>query len=188
MNLVHRWFCRSDRWRKMLDSQLFPWTLADVDLGSETLEIGPGPGLTTDLLRRRFSRVTSLEIDPRMASSLRMRLAGSNVEVVEGDATAMPFPDATFPSIVSFVMLHHVPTPALQDRLFREAFRVLRPGSVFLSMDFRSSWWMSLAHIGDTMVTLDPRTVPARLEAAGFSNVIVDLGPRGGFRFRAYRD
>ena len=32
-------------------------------------------------------------------------------------------------------MLHHVPSPALQDRVFSEARRVLRPGGVFVATD-----------------------------------------------------
>jgi ubiquinone/menaquinone biosynthesis C-methylase UbiE len=43
----------------------------------------------------------------------------------------MSFPDATFDGAVSFTMLHHVPSEALQNRLLAEVARVLRPGSIF---------------------------------------------------------
>jgi len=51
-----------------------------------------------------------------MTRSLRMRLKGSNVQVIEGDATEMPFADSHFSGAVSFTMLHHVPSRELQKQ------------------------------------------------------------------------
>jgi hypothetical protein len=51
MNIIHRWLCRSVSWRQNLEQSLLPWALEGIDLGSDVLEIGPGPGLTTDWLR-----------------------------------------------------------------------------------------------------------------------------------------
>jgi predicted methyltransferase len=85
-------------------------------------------------------------------------------------------------------MLHHVPTAAHQDRIFAEAHRVLRPGGTFAGSDSRSSLRFRLVHIGDTLNTLDPATLPARLQKAGFTDVSVTLHPeRGTLRFRATR-
>jgi 16S rRNA A1518/A1519 N6-dimethyltransferase RsmA/KsgA/DIM1 with predicted DNA glycosylase/AP lyase activity len=89
MNRFHLWFCRTSFWKKALKEGILPWALKDVDLGDDVLEVGPGPGMTTDLLRPRFRRLTSIEIDPLLADSLKRRLQGTNVTVVEGDATAI---------------------------------------------------------------------------------------------------
>lgn len=62
----------------------------------EILEIGPGPGLTTDWLQRYYKDITCLEVDPVLARSLRKRIANANVNVQLGDATGMPFPEARF--------------------------------------------------------------------------------------------
>ena len=145
---------------------------------------GPGPGLTTDRLRRRTAHLTSIEIDPSLARALEGRMRGSNVTVVEGDATAMPFEDGTFSGAVSFTMLHHVPSPALQDRLLAEVRRVLRPGASFAGSDSVSSLPFRMIHLFDTMVLVDPDRFAGRLEAAGFSDVRVDRG-RSAFRFCA---
>lgn len=161
-----------------------PWALRDVELGDTLLEVGPGPGLTTDLLRRKTARLTSIEIDERLADRLRQRLDGSNVTVVHGDATAMPFQDASFSGAVSMTMLHHVPSAELQDRLFAEVLRVLEPGAFFAGFDSTSSLRFRLAHVFDTMVLVDPATLPARLERIGFTDVQVREGT-GAFRFRA---
>ena len=150
------------------------------------LELGPGPGLTTDLLRQKVDSLTAIEIDPALAAALESRLCGSNVRVVVGDATAMPFADRQFSGVVSFTMLHHVPSPALQDRLFAQVWRVLQPGGIFVGSDSRQNWQMRLIHIGDTLVPVDPDTVSARLAAAGFEVLEVEKNFRA-FRFHARR-
>ena len=67
MNRFHRWFCRTGFWKKALSDEIIPWALKDVGLGDDVLEVGPGPGMTTDILRERLPRLTSIEIDPRLA-------------------------------------------------------------------------------------------------------------------------
>lgn len=185
MNFLHHWFCRSDRWRKTLEDRI-PWAIAGHDLGSSVLELGPGPGLTTEKLRLGVPQLTALELDPKLAESLGCRLANTNVEVVTGDATAMPFPGEQFSAAVSFTMLHHVPSPELQDRVLREVWRVLKPGGVFVGTDSLNSWLMRLIHIGDTLVPIDPVTFGARLAAAGFEGVRVEKNSEA-FRFCAKR-
>lgn len=184
VNRIHRYLCRSAAWRKRLERNLLPWALQGLDLGHDVLEIGPGPGLTTDFLRPRIARLTALEIDPVLAESLQSRLRGTNVKVVQGDATAMPFADGRFSGVVSFTMLHHVPSPALQDRLLREVRRVLKPNGIFAGVDSRHSLGMRLLHFHDTLVPVDPDRFTARLEAAGFTDILIESNARS-FRFRA---
>jgi ubiquinone/menaquinone biosynthesis C-methylase UbiE len=186
MNLIHRWLCRSAGWRKQLETEIVPWVLRDADLGRDVLEVGPGPGLTTDLLHTRLTHLTAIEIDPALADNLRVRLRGSNAEVIQGDATAMPFPDARFSGAVCFTMLHHVPSAELQDRLLGEVCRVLKAGGTFAGVDSRQSLRMRLLHINDILVPVDPDGFGSRLEAAGFTNIQIEKNARR-FRFRARR-
>jgi len=116
-------------------------------------------------------RLTALELDSDSAKALRSRWHGSNVEIVTGDATAMPFSDEQFSAVVSFTMLHHVPSRALQDKLLREVVRVLEPGGIFAGSDSTQRLFMRLIHIGDTLVPIDPDTFGGRLEAAGLQVV-----------------
>ena len=186
MNLIHRWACRSESWRTRLKTCIVPWVLEGVDLGQDVLEVGPGPGLTTDLLRPRLERLTAIEIDPKLATALKQRMNGGNVRVVEGDATALPFSAGSFSGAVSFTMLHHVPSPALQDRLLAEVCRVLKPGGVFAGTDSLWSVRMWLFHIADTLVAVNPDAFGMRLEAAGFTSISIDRDQRA-FRFRTRR-
>ena len=186
MNWFHRQVCSSGRWRRRLESELFPWALQGVQLGDDVLEIGPGPGATTELLQDRTQRLTALEVEGAAAAALQKRLGGSGVRVIHGDGTAMPFADCSFSGVVSLTMLHHVPTAALQDRLMAEAHRVLRPGGVFAGFDGVGSFLFRLIHLGDTYTPVNTDTLGARLEAAGFKDVTVERG-RARFRFRASR-
>ena len=186
MNRIHHWLCRSATWQKALKQTIMPWVMNAVELGDDALEIGPGPGLTTDLLRLRAARLTAIEIDTLLAAPLASRLRGTNVTVISGDATRMPFENARFTGAVSLVMLHHVPAPELQSNLVREVWRVLKPGGVFAGMDIRQSLAMRLVHIGDTLVPIEPGTFAGWLEAAGFQDVFIDANSYA-FRFRARR-
>ncbi|MBI2912839.1 MAG: class I SAM-dependent methyltransferase [Chloroflexi bacterium] len=184
MNLLHRWACRSAGWGRLVERQIMPWTLEGVELGDDALEIGPGPGLTTNILRARLPKLTCIEIDAGLAASLKKRMGGTNVTVVEGDATRMSFPDASFTGAACFTMLHHVPSAELQDRLLAETYRVLKPGGWFAGTDSRTSLRWRLYHLFDTCVPVDPDTFGARLEKAGFVETTVDANP-WAFRFRA---
>jgi SAM-dependent methyltransferase len=185
MNLFHRRICSSAKWARQAEDSIIPWTLDGLDLGEDVLELGPGFAATTRVLARRPGRLTAVEIDADYARGLAEEL-GSRVRVVHADATAMPLPDSTFSAAVCFTMLHHVPSPQLQDRVFGEAVRVIRPGGVFAGSDSQPSLRMRLIHIGDTLVPVPPDTLATRLQAAGLVDVQVDSRP-GRVRFRGVK-
>jgi SAM-dependent methyltransferase len=184
MNWIHRQICRSGWWRNYVEKDLLPWVLQSAELGDDLLEIGPGPGLTTAVLADRAKKLTALEIDPKLAASLRSNDKLKRVEIVEGDATAMPFENDRFASVLSFTMIHHIPSATLQDKMLSEAFRVLRPNGTFVGSDSIWSPIFGLAHIGDTMVLVNPEKFGARLTSAGFTSIVIERS-RKAFRFLA---
>jgi SAM-dependent methyltransferase len=105
---------------------------------------------------------------------LRERLAGTNVEVVCGDATSTVLPSSRFSGAVCLTMLHHVPSVALQDQLFSEICRLLRPRGVLAGQDSLASDELRELHVDDTYLPVDPEGLPRRLEKAGFDAVAVD--------------
>jgi SAM-dependent methyltransferase len=185
MNLAHRRICSSEKWAASVKDDLLPWALAGVDLGDNTLEIGPGYGAILRVLVDMTPKLTSVEIDTPMAQRLE-QLFGDRARIINGDATNTGLPDDEFSSVVSFTMLHHVPTVDLQDKLFAEAYRVLRPGGVFAGSDSVTSLRFRILHFRDTCNTVSPETLPDRLRAAGFHDVDVEV--RGGRqRWRAVK-
>jgi len=186
MNAYETWFCGTRVWRWVTRRQLLPWILQGSELGGHVLELGAGPGAATEELARLASRVTSLEYDHAFAARLGARVNGSNAAVIQGDAATLPFADGSFSSVVAILMLHHLRSNELQDRAFAEVCRTLQPGGVFLAFDIEDGWLHRVAHIRSTFVPVVPASACARLTAAGFSKVTVDIR-RGGFRIRALR-
>ena len=86
-------------------------------------------------LKAAIPLMAPFHLDPMLAEQLTARMVGTNVTVVEGDATDLPFPDDHFSGAVSFTMLHHVPTAELQDKLLSEVRRVVKPGGTFVGVD-----------------------------------------------------
>jgi SAM-dependent methyltransferase len=185
MNENHTVLCASPEWAEHLESDVLAPLAAAVDLGDELLELGPGPGASTRWLRHRVKRLVALEIDEDAAALLAGELAGTNVTVVAGDCTRVPYPDASFDSIGSFTMLHHLPTQALQFATLREAFRVLRPGGVLIGADSLASQELHAFHEGDTYNPVDPARLLVLLQAAGFGRVTLTV--EHGLLFTAHK-
>jgi ubiquinone/menaquinone biosynthesis C-methylase UbiE len=100
-----------------------------------TLELGAGTGLNLEHYPAAVERLVVTEPDPHMARRLRARIAAEgdrDVEVVECDAEALPFDDASFDSVVSTLVLCSVEEP---ERALGEAVRVLRRGGRLLFLE-----------------------------------------------------
>ena len=91
--------------------------------GRATLELGTGEGRFGRELVARGHRVTGVEISPTLAA-----LARESYEVVEADAAALPFDDASFDLVLAFMSLMDVDDMA---GAVREGARVLEPGGRF---------------------------------------------------------
>jgi SAM-dependent methyltransferase len=179
MNAAHLAFCASDEWRLTVEDLIMPVALTGVDLGSDLLEVRPGPGFTTDGLRTNVAQVTAVEIDPDLARAPADRLAGTNVQVRCGDATPLDLPSNLFDSAVSFTMLHHLGADTAQDLVFAELARVLRPGGLLLAADSVDSEDLRAFHENDTYNPIDSQELAGRLVAAGYDAIEVRTYDRG---------
>jgi ubiquinone/menaquinone biosynthesis C-methylase UbiE len=170
----HVRLCASAEWGELVERELAPWVLEGRDLGDRVLEVGAGPGLVTDVLRRLAPWVVAVELDEGLAAGLGRRMAGRNVEVVAADASALPFQSGRFSAVACFTMLHHVPSLAMQDRMLVELRRVLRRGGVLVGTDGTDTPERRALHAGDVFLPIPPAELPARLAAAGFVDPAVD--------------
>lgn len=183
MNRQHRRLCASLEWAETIATRM-PLVLDKADFGHDVLEIGPGYGATTNILVNRYHRLTALEVDSQRADRLGEQFDG-RARIVSGSGAAMPFGDNGFSGVVCFTMLHHVPSPGLQDDLFAEAHRVLAPGGVFAGSDSQLNLRFRMLHLGDTMVVVKAATLPERLARAGFTDVRIEHEPKKIIRFWA---
>lgn len=185
MNENHQRLCPSPEWAEFLHTHVLPWLAERAELGPELIEVGPGPGASTEWLRHRVRRLVAVELDPTAADTLRERFADTNVEVLTADGTDLPFDAASFDSAASFTMLHHVPTADLQDAIFAELARVLRPGGTLIGNDSLDSEETREFHEGDIFNPVDPAGLGGRLQAAGFDKVVVEPRDWKGVAFIA---
>lgn len=171
MNEAHLRICSSPEWQAVVEEEILPNAMGGRSLGEVVLEVGAGPGLTTDAIRRMVPNLTAVEVHEDLAAKLAERLADTNVEVVCADASELPFEDDLFSCALMFTMLHHVPTAALQDRVFKELCRVLRPDGLLIGSDSIDTPARRELHEGDIYNPVNPETIPRRLREAGFVDI-----------------
>jgi ubiquinone/menaquinone biosynthesis C-methylase UbiE len=99
--------------------------------GGRTVEIGAGTGLNVAHYPETVSELVLTEPDAEMARRLRRR-AGAKAVVVEAEAAALPFADASADTVVSTLVLCTVPDP---EAVVAELRRVLRPGGSLLFVE-----------------------------------------------------
>jgi SAM-dependent methyltransferase len=95
--------------------------------GRRVLDVGCGDGALVRLMARDGARVVGVDNNPaQIAKAAAAPPAGGEAYAMAA-GERLPFPSATFDSVVIFNALHHVP-PNAQDAALVEAARVLKPG------------------------------------------------------------
>jgi SAM-dependent methyltransferase len=109
----------------------YPFAAEAIRAGDHVLDLGSGSGTDALICARLVGprgRVYGLDITPGMREKLRSTAAErgvANLEILEGDAEAIPLPDACVDVVTSNGVLNLVPD---KPRAFAEIHRVLKPG------------------------------------------------------------
>lgn len=109
--------------------------LGSAGLGA-LLDVGTGTGRMAQLFAPRASHVTALDKSPEMLRIARARLQNlpaDQVELVQGDFTALPFDSASFDTLLFHQVLHYAQAP---EQVLAEAARVTRAGGQIAVVDF----------------------------------------------------
>ena len=69
---------------------------AAVAPGDTVLEIGPGPGILTEILLARGAKVVAVELDMKLCDLLRRRFPSPNFDLRQGDALDAAAPSPPF--------------------------------------------------------------------------------------------
>ncbi|MEK7649534.1 MAG: methyltransferase domain-containing protein [Patescibacteria group bacterium] len=94
----------------------------------DVLEVGAGTGEMSRAFLEHGCRVVATDISPNMVDEIKKKLT---IDAVVADAEHLPFPDASFDTVVGAEMVYYLDHPEV---FMREAYRVLRPrGRLLLS-------------------------------------------------------
>jgi demethylmenaquinone methyltransferase/2-methoxy-6-polyprenyl-1,4-benzoquinol methylase len=120
------------RWRRFLVSRL------EVGTSARVLDVATGTGaVALELVRQHGCSVVGIDRSPEMLAVARGRVAARGltpkVELQEGRAEALPFPDGSFDALTVTYLLRYVDDPAAT---IRELARVVRPGGTMAMLDF----------------------------------------------------
>jgi SAM-dependent methyltransferase len=105
--------------------RLVKW--AGITKGAEVLDVGCGTGVVALTAARLGARATGMDLTPELVAHAKENAAIMKLEAAfqQGDAEAIPFPDAKFDFVVSQFGHMFAPRP---DVAIREMLRVLKPG------------------------------------------------------------
>jgi demethylmenaquinone methyltransferase/2-methoxy-6-polyprenyl-1,4-benzoquinol methylase len=129
-------FGQDPRWRRALVRAVAPRS------GDRILDVATGTGMVAaELLARADCSVVGIDQSAEMLAAARARFAprraaggsASAVELIEGQAEALPFADGSFDALTFTYLLRYVEDP---PATLRELARVVRPGGTIAGLEF----------------------------------------------------
>ncbi len=103
-----------------------------VKPGYRVLDLGCGNGFMTPLVLERGGVYEGLDISKNLINiarqTYRNEIKSGQAKFQVGEVTKLPYPGSSFDVIISFAVLHHIPSPELRQKFFIELARVLKPG------------------------------------------------------------
>jgi demethylmenaquinone methyltransferase/2-methoxy-6-polyprenyl-1,4-benzoquinol methylase len=140
-------FGQDPRWRRAMVGQI------QAGPGDRVLDVATGTGMVAVALQRRYGcSVVGLDQSAEMLSGARAKLdadprLAKRIELVRGEAEALPYEDGEFDHLTFTYLLRYVDDPAAT---IGELARVVKPGGRIASLEFmrppnrlaRSLWWL----------------------------------------------
>ncbi len=173
-----------------------PTALASLAAGETVLDLGSGGGIDVLLSARRVGptgKAYGLDMTDEMlalANANKAQAGVENVEFLKGQIENIPLPDNSVDVIISNCVIN---LSADKDRVFAEAFRVLKPGGRLAVSDVVTRGEMLpeirrnvLLWVGCLAGALEENEYRAKLAAAGFEQI--DLEPTRIYRIADARE
>jgi SAM-dependent methyltransferase len=160
-----------------------PVTLASLQPGQVVLDLGSGGGIDCFLAARKVGetgRVIGVDMTPVMIDRARRnqtKVGAGNVEFRLGEIEHLPVADNSVDVVISNCVINLSPD---KEQVFREVYRVLRPGGRLAVSDIVTDGPLPAAVKQDLAAwagcvagALDVADYVAAIEAAGFASVTV---------------
>lgn len=146
---------------------------------NEIAELGCGGGRNIRALLRKYPAATVTALDyskisvEKARSVNRKGLQADRCRIIQGDVSHLPFENSAFDLVTAFETVYFWPGPT---ESFREVYRTLRPGGIFLianesdGENSQDDKWLSVI---DGMRIFNQTQLTTFLTEAGFSEVVV---------------
>ena len=116
-----------------------------INQDTKILDLCCGAGQTTQFLVQRSDNVTGLDISPVALARAKNKVP--EAKYIEGLAQNIPLPDNHFDLVHTSAALHEM-TPEELEQIFKEVYRILKPGGIFTLVDFHQPtnqfFWLPL--------------------------------------------
>jgi len=173
-----------------------PTALAQLNSGEVVLDLGSGGGIDVLLSAKRVGptgKAYGLDMTDEMlalANENKRKAGVENVEFLKGEIERIPLPDNSVDVIISNCVIN---LSADQDKVLREAFRVLKPGGRFAVSDVVTRGEMLpairqsvLLWVGCVAGALEENEYRSKLASAGFEKI--DVEPTRVYRVEDARE
>lgn len=160
-----------------------PLAIAELQAGEGVLDLGSGGGIDCFLAAKQVGpegRVIGLDMTPEMIKLARRnakKVGATNVDFRYGEMEDIPLPDQSVDAVISNCVINLSPD---KDAVFREVFRILRPGGrmnvsdIVVDGELPQPIRDSLsAWAGCVAGALDESDYLSKIRAAGFEDVRV---------------
>jgi ubiquinone/menaquinone biosynthesis C-methylase UbiE len=158
------------------------WTvsLLDIQQGNRILEIGFGPGVSTQLASEKASKgfVAGIDHSETMVQAASQRneaaIRSGRMELKHGDVSSLPYPDESFDTVFS---LHSIYFWANPVDCLKELRRVLKPGGLLgITIQPKDKWEPV---VDPSIMTLYFGSDLARMFSdAGYRDIRVEVSPQ----------
>ncbi len=105
--------------------------VADIKKGDRVLDLGCGNALMLSLVLEKGGIYVGFDLSEKLIEIAKEKyekeVNEGQASFFVGQATKLPFEDVQFDFVISFAVLHHVPSRELQEKYFQEIKRVSKP-------------------------------------------------------------
>lgn len=111
----------------------------DVENLGLVAEVCCGTGEAFALFEDSIYKGVGIDVSSSMLNKGKASFNNDKLHFVQGDATQMPLAENSFDTVFMLGGIHHVPD---RDALFRQVFRILKPGGVYIWREPVSDFWL----------------------------------------------
>jgi len=166
---------------------------AEIAPDDYVLDAGTGPGYIAHEAAKRAHQVTGLDVSPAMLAQVNGRHS-ANVEYVEGDIRAIPYPRGRFDKVFARMVVHGLTGQGDADKALRECYRVLVPGGKFIFSEgvpisrAVQNWYTEMFRLKEDRMTMTVLLMNRLMNRARFRNIHVAEYVMEGFSIRNWLD